>query len=140
MWTFRGQKRPAFALAPNDGQESVWDYPRPPKLVVCERPIQIVGNDRVIASTRRALRLLETQEFDCVLSDIVMPGLSGIELVRLIREEKDADTLPIVLVTGTFVSSKQSIWWIVFLEPNLSSYLVMTTWPGLATSMLFSVK
>ena len=29
-WRFRGAARPSFAPAPRPGQESVWDYPRPP--------------------------------------------------------------------------------------------------------------
>jgi len=32
QWKYRGQERPPFALAPQPGQESVWDYPRPPRL------------------------------------------------------------------------------------------------------------
>ena len=31
-WKYRGQERPPFAIAPQPGQESVWDYPRPPRL------------------------------------------------------------------------------------------------------------
>ena len=33
MWNYTGQKRPSFADQPGPGQESVWDYPRPPALV-----------------------------------------------------------------------------------------------------------
>ena len=32
MWTHTGKARPAFADEPEPGQESVWDYPRPPAL------------------------------------------------------------------------------------------------------------
>ena len=32
MWGYRGQSRPEFAEPPGPGQESVWDYPRPPRL------------------------------------------------------------------------------------------------------------
>jgi uncharacterized protein (DUF427 family) len=42
------------------GQESVWDYPRPPRLERTERHIQIVFNDVTIADTRSAWRVLET--------------------------------------------------------------------------------
>lgn len=45
---------------PGPGQESVWDYPRPPRLEATTRHIQIVFNGVVIADTRRALRILET--------------------------------------------------------------------------------
>lgn len=42
------------------GQESVWDYPRPPRLEVSARHVRIVHRGVTIADSRRALRLLET--------------------------------------------------------------------------------
>ncbi len=47
-------------IAPQPGQESVWNYPRPPRLELTEKPIQVVFNGEVIADTRRAMRVLET--------------------------------------------------------------------------------
>ncbi|KAB7647508.1 DUF427 domain-containing protein [Polymorphobacter fuscus] len=42
------------------GQESVWDYPRPPRLEPTSRRIRIVHAGAVVADSVRALRLLET--------------------------------------------------------------------------------
>jgi uncharacterized protein (DUF427 family) len=42
------------------GQESVWDYPRPPRLEPSQKHIQVIFNGIVIADTRRAKRILET--------------------------------------------------------------------------------
>lgn len=42
------------------GQESVWEYPRPPRLEPTARRIRIVHAGRVIADSGDALRLLET--------------------------------------------------------------------------------
>jgi uncharacterized protein (DUF427 family) len=47
-------------IAPGPGQESVWDYPRPPRLEPTAKHIRIVFNGVEIASTRRAYRVLET--------------------------------------------------------------------------------
>lgn len=47
-------------IQPQLGQESVWDYPRPPRLEPSEKRIQVVLNGVMIADTRRALRILET--------------------------------------------------------------------------------
>jgi uncharacterized protein (DUF427 family) len=47
-------------ITPGPGQESVWDYPRPPRLEDCSKQIQVVFNDVVIADTQRAKRVLET--------------------------------------------------------------------------------
>ena len=47
-------------LPPGPGQESVWEYPRPPRLEDTSRHIRVVFNGVVIADTRRARRVLET--------------------------------------------------------------------------------
>ncbi len=47
-------------IIPGPGQESVWDYPRPPRLEDSSRHIQIIFNNTIIADTRRAKRVLET--------------------------------------------------------------------------------
>ena len=60
LWKLRGQKRPANAIVPGPGQESVWDYPRPPLIVDDNRLIQIKLKDVLIAETRAAKRVLET--------------------------------------------------------------------------------
>jgi uncharacterized protein (DUF427 family) len=47
-------------IKPGPGQESVWDYPRPPRLEPTRRPIRVVFNGVVLAETGRALRVMET--------------------------------------------------------------------------------
>jgi uncharacterized protein (DUF427 family) len=47
-------------VKPGPGQESVWDYPRPPRLEDSPKHIQIIFNGIMIADTRRAKRVLET--------------------------------------------------------------------------------
>ena len=42
------------------GKESVWDYPRPPKLEDSKKHIKVVFNGLTIAETKRAKRVLET--------------------------------------------------------------------------------
>jgi uncharacterized protein (DUF427 family) len=45
---------------PGPGQESVWDYPRPPRLEEFNGSITVELGGEAIASTRRAWRVLET--------------------------------------------------------------------------------
>jgi len=45
---------------PGPGQESVWDYPRPPRLESTANDIEVVLGGVVIARTSAALRVLET--------------------------------------------------------------------------------
>jgi uncharacterized protein (DUF427 family) len=40
--------------------ESVWDYPRPPAVVPCERRVRVLHGGVTIAESDRALRVLET--------------------------------------------------------------------------------
>lgn len=40
--------------------ESVWDYPRPPRIEPSTRLVRVLVEDVVIAATRRAVRVLET--------------------------------------------------------------------------------
>lgn len=47
-------------IEPEPGQESVWDYPRPPDVENSTGHIKVVFNNLVIADTRRAKRVLET--------------------------------------------------------------------------------
>lgn len=47
-------------VKPGKGQESVWDYPRPPKLELSDKHIEIYFHGERIAESRRALRILET--------------------------------------------------------------------------------
>ncbi|HEY1661030.1 MAG TPA: sigma-54 dependent transcriptional regulator [Verrucomicrobiae bacterium] len=49
-------------------------------------------------SGERALELLRTAKFDLMISDVRMPGLSGLETLRLARKEHS--TLPVLLVTA----------------------------------------
>ncbi|MCX2980500.1 DUF427 domain-containing protein [Halieaceae bacterium IMCC14734] len=60
MWKYTGSERPAFAEEPKPGQESVWDYPRPPALVTCTNDILVGDAGQVVAHTTQALRVLET--------------------------------------------------------------------------------
>ncbi|PDV97222.1 DUF427 domain-containing protein [Candidatus Chloroploca asiatica] len=47
-------------IPPGEGQESVWDYPRPPRLEATSRHLQIYFGGILLADTRRAFRVLET--------------------------------------------------------------------------------
>ncbi len=66
------------------GQESVWDYPRPPRLELTTRHIRVVFNGVTVAETRRALRVLETSHPpvyylppEDIRAEYLRPGTSG---------------------------------------------------------------
>jgi len=47
---------------------------------------------------REAIQTLGGNDYDCVVSDITMPGMTGLQLLKRVREN-DRD-LPVVLITG----------------------------------------
>jgi uncharacterized protein (DUF427 family) len=47
-------------VEPGPGQESVWDYPRPPRLEDCDREIKVVFAGQTIVETTNSKRVLET--------------------------------------------------------------------------------
>lgn len=49
-------------IEPGPGQESVWDYPRPPRLERTDRVLRIEHRGRVVAETTRGWRVLETSQ------------------------------------------------------------------------------
>ena len=52
--------QPNKRVVPGPGQESVWDYPRPPRLEPCARHLKVLFAGTVIAETQSAQRILET--------------------------------------------------------------------------------
>ncbi len=77
-------------------------------LVVDDEPMLLRGLARVLTAAgfdvttapdgRAAAQTLCETEFDVIVSDIAMPGMTGIELLRAARE-RDLD-VPVILVTG----------------------------------------
>ena len=49
-----------YRVLPRPGQESVWDYPRPPRLEESSRLLKVEFAGKTIAETTSALRVLET--------------------------------------------------------------------------------
>lgn len=47
-------------VVPGAGEESVWDYPRPPRVEPVAERIRVIVDGVVIADTTRAMRVLET--------------------------------------------------------------------------------
>jgi len=50
----------ATRVVPGPGQESVWDYPRPPRVEAVPERIRVVVDGLTIADSTSALRVLET--------------------------------------------------------------------------------
>ncbi|MDP4096369.1 ATP-binding protein [Paenibacillus sp. P96] len=51
-------------------------------------------------SGREALELLDTQQWDLLIADVMMPNMSGYELTRIVREQFPMSELPVLLLTA----------------------------------------
>lgn len=89
-------------------QELVVDRPR--ILVVDDDPINLQVINSILSSNdydvftvmrgENALEILHTKEWDLVISDVMMPQMSGYELTQKIRQRFSITELPILLLTA----------------------------------------
>ena len=71
----------------------------PNTLASLARAFRLAGHEATVCDNAgRALDLLRTQNFDLILSDVVMPGKSGLELLEDLK--KNGIQTPIVLISG----------------------------------------
>ena len=49
-------------IPPGPGQESVWDYPRPPAVVPTDAHVRVLHRGVMVADTTSAIRVLETSQ------------------------------------------------------------------------------
>ena len=83
---------------------------RPRILAVDDDPVNlkvltnILSEDQyeveIVTSGKEALKQLEWQEWDLIISDVMMPSMSGYDLTHSIRERFSISELPILLLTA----------------------------------------
>ena len=47
-----------------------------------------------------AINILKNQKIDLIVLDLMLPGMSGMEVCRIIRESEDTATLPVIMLTA----------------------------------------
>jgi CheY-like chemotaxis protein/HAMP domain-containing protein len=66
--------------------------------------VELIGDGGVmttaVASGEAAIELLAKQTFDCMVIDLTLPGMSGLELIRAIKERPSLRRMPIIVYTG----------------------------------------
>ncbi|WP_312107958.1 ATP-binding response regulator [Brevibacillus reuszeri] len=83
---------------------------RPRILIVDDEPVNLKVLETIltgeqyemtsVVSGKQALSMLDTKEWDLVITDVMMPQMSGYELTRRIRERFTLTELPVLLLTA----------------------------------------
>lgn len=91
----------------------------PKTLTTLRQGLQEEGIDVDIAmSGEEGLSLLKTNAYDVIISDIILPGISGLDLLKKLRE--DGNQAPVLLLTALGDTAQK----IAGLETGADDYLV----------------
>ncbi len=113
----RREERPATPAAPVDGSVAPVRVPRrvlvvddePALVSVLERGLTRLGHHVTTARDgEAALTLIEETPFDVVLSDLMMPNLSGVAFAALLAERRPALRKCLVIMTGGAVTPEDA--------------------------------
>ena len=68
---------------------------------VIEKNLTAIGYEVLIAhSAEEAMEILKTHVPDLILLDVVMPGMSGFDMCRILRKNPRYNMIPIIMITG----------------------------------------
>lgn len=108
--TPRWNRAPAQGAAEREGSGTSADLERPTVLVVDDEAdardfirtaLGEAGYDCIEASSgAEALMLIEQRRPDLMIVDIMMPGMTGIELCSQLRERRDTWQIPIIIYSA----------------------------------------
>jgi len=80
-----------------------------------DKPVRILIKDVLemrlhesiaVGSAKEALQLFRQKNFDLIITDLSMPGMNGLELIRALRTA--SSKVPVLLISGTLDSPFQS--------------------------------
>src|SRR4029079_19235820 len=74
---------PTERVVPGPGQESVWDYPRPPRVEAVPERLRVIVDGEVLADTTHGYRVLETAG-----APVYYVPPADVRLDRLARSER----------------------------------------------------
>ncbi len=79
-----------------------------------------------------AMEMLQSDEYDLVLLDLMMPGIDGYEVLRNIRETPKLSEIPVIVVSGSGGAESKA----KCLEMGASGYLSKPLDPALLNEQI----
>ncbi len=85
-------------------------------LLLMSEILNDVGDIDTATNGSEALLMIEKEEYDLVILDLMMPVMTGLDLLQVIRSRKDIAALPVILVSG--IDDEQKIAWGIRMGAN----------------------
>ncbi len=72
---------------------------------------ELLANDDVKITLAQngseVLHLMENESFDCIVLDLNLPDISGLEILKKIRQDDDLERIPVVVFTGKELTDEE---------------------------------
>ena len=82
-----------------------------PEVVELLKEILIAQNFRVISAENgdEAIKKVREEKPDFILLDVVLPGLSGFEVCRILKQDKMTHSIPIMMLSGKAIETEDKV-------------------------------
>jgi len=81
--------------------------------VNCKSVVELIGEDDVAITTAstaaEALGHLKNNQFDCMVLDLSLPDMSGVDFLDRIKSEEDLAHVPVIISTGKDLSKEETL-------------------------------
>lgn len=85
-------------------------------LMLIKQILHDVGDIDTASNGQEALLKVESVEYDLVILDLMMPVMTGLDILQIIRSTKDISALPVILISG--IRDEEKIAWGIRLGAN----------------------
>ena len=72
---------------------------------------ETIGNGdvktKVVTTAKEALEALQSERFDCMVLDLILPDMPGAELLQQVKSSSDSRSLPVIVYTGKDLAAEE---------------------------------
>jgi len=86
-------------------------------LIIDDTPMQLVELGRILSSRyevkiaksgEEGLKVLKEHHIDLILLDLIMPGMSGFEVLARLKESEETANIPVIFITGSALAEDEA--------------------------------